>query len=152
LPKTASECSPHHHCTPSQAAGPSAGHLTGLSSLECARSGDPPITIGANTPQCRASPVPETRTCICAPPAGEIDARCNAGHSATGVTENGACNTKAARGRAKKVGRGGTMNLDPGKENCHVNNGRQDSRQLEGWIFHPRCSSEPFSERCHKSN
>jgi hypothetical protein len=149
LPKAASECSPHHplHTLPS--CRPSAGHLTGLSSLERARSGDPPIKIAANSPQCRTSPVPETRTCICAPPAWQIHARCNAGHSTSGVTENSACDAKAARGRAKKVGRGGTVNLRPGKENCHVNNDRQDSRLLERCLFHPRWHSKRFRERCH---
>jgi hypothetical protein len=152
LPKAASECSPHHplHTLPS--CRPSAGHLTGLSSLERARSGDPPIKIAANSPQCRTSPVPETRTCICAPPAWQIHARCNAGHSTSGVTENSACDAKAARGRAKKVGRGGTLNLKRGKENCHVNNHRQDPRPLEGFDFHPPHSSELFSESCHPSN
>lgn len=129
---------------------PSPGHLTGLSSLERARSGHPPIKIKANTPQCRASPVPEARTCICAPPARTINAPRNAGHSASGATENGACSAKAARVRTKKVGRGGAVNLEQGKENCHVNNDRQDSQQLEGQIFRPRCSSEPFGERMRK--
>ena len=129
---------------------PSPGHLTGLSSLERARSGHPPIKIEANTPQCRASPAPETRTCICAPPARTINARRNAGHSASGTTENGACSAKAARGRTKKVGRGGTVNQEQGKENCHVNNDRQESQRLEGQIFRPRCSPELSGERKRK--
>ena len=72
--------------------------------------------------------------------------------SVLGRTEIGACDTKAARGRAKKVGRGGTLNLKRGKENCHVNHHRQDPRPLEGLDFHPPHSSELFSESCHPSN
>jgi hypothetical protein len=68
----------------------------------------------------------------------------------SGATENGACSAKAARVRTKTVGWGGAVNLDQGKENCHVNNDRQESQQLEGQIFRPRCSSEPFGERMRK--
>jgi hypothetical protein len=50
----------------------------------------------------------------------------------------------------KKVGRGGAVNLEQGKENCHVNNDRQESQQLEGQIFRPCCSPEPFGKRMRK--
>jgi hypothetical protein len=50
----------------------------------------------------------------------------------------------------KKVGRGGTVNQEQGKENCHVNNDRQESQRLEGQIFRPRCSSELSDERMRK--
>ena len=150
LPKTASELFPTRPLQTFPSCRPSPGHLTGLSSLERARSGCPPIKIEAITPQCRASPVPEARTCICAPPARTINAPRNAGHSAPGATENGACSAKAARVRTKKVGWGGAVNLEQGKENCHVNNDCQESQQLEGQIFRPRCSPEPFGERMRK--
>jgi len=50
----------------------------------------------------------------------------------------------------KTVGRGGAVNLEQGKENCHVNNDRQESQQLEGQIFRPCCSPEPFGKRMRK--
>ena len=134
LPKAASESSPL--TLPSRR--PSARSSDGVVLAQgCQKRASTNHNRGKHTPM-QSKPRPKkTRTCICAPPAGQIDARCNAGHSASRVTENGACDAKAARDRAKKVGRGGTTKHKPGKETCHVNNYRQDSRQLERCLFHP---------------
>jgi hypothetical protein len=137
--------------TPPTAHGPKLQTKCRSSDGDCPRASvpeasDPPIKIGANTPQCRARPVPETRTCICAPPAGRIDARCNAGQlNVWGDRKSALADAKAARGRTKKVGRGGTVTLEPGKENCHVNNDRQDSRHPEGWDFPPSLPAPNFA-------